>query len=357
MSFTPRLACVGVLVWALAFGGGPARAGDPQRAKQLFQQGSVHFDLGQFDKAIENWQSAYEEKQDPGFLYNIGQAYRLSGDAKKAVFFYKSFLRNAPGDSKRREVEQKVVDLQKQIAETERKLEPTPSPPQSESLFSPTTPTNPTTSTDPPLTVPTGTPPFGPPTSTTATQGVRGGPPKMPLETETAPAPRIDVGVAPGVTFWLTGIAGDARPAFTLALSGGHTFDGNGRVRFRLGAAFTGTFLKETSSRETFLSILVNPGVRIHGTGGIVLGADLGLGILALTGLRSTSALLAQDGLYDISGVQSFLEVRPALSLAYRFSPLLAVSVDPALAYSPKKAHFHAPLVRLELLASLGFRF
>ena len=104
-----------MLVAALLAGAGPARAEDAQKARELFQQGTTYYDLGQFDKAIEAWQAGYREKADPGFLYNIAQAYRVAGDPQKAIFFYKGYLRNSPKAHNRVEVEQKIAALQKQI--------------------------------------------------------------------------------------------------------------------------------------------------------------------------------------------------------------------------------------------------
>src|SRR6185503_18995915 len=63
----------------------PARADDAATARELFTQGNTFFDLGQFDKAIDAWQRGYQLKNDPGFLYNIAQAYRTQGDAQKAI--------------------------------------------------------------------------------------------------------------------------------------------------------------------------------------------------------------------------------------------------------------------------------
>ena len=68
-------------VAALTFAAAPAHAEDAEKARQLFQQGSKYYDLGQFDKAIEAWQQGYDQKPDPGFLYNIAQAYRQKQDA------------------------------------------------------------------------------------------------------------------------------------------------------------------------------------------------------------------------------------------------------------------------------------
>src|SRR6476646_9834353 len=98
-----------------AFGAAPASAQDAEKARQLFQQGSKYYDLGQFDKAIEAWQQGYDQKPDPGFLYNIAQAYRQKQDATQAIFFYKGYLRNSPKAKNRAEVDQKIDALQKQL--------------------------------------------------------------------------------------------------------------------------------------------------------------------------------------------------------------------------------------------------
>ena len=113
---SPALARV-VLVLALALGPARARADDTPRAKELFQQGTTLFNLGEFDKAIDAWQQGYKEKPDPGFLYNIGQAYRLKGDAAKAIFFYRGYLRNSPKAPNRADIEAKIAALQKETSE------------------------------------------------------------------------------------------------------------------------------------------------------------------------------------------------------------------------------------------------
>src|SRR5262245_56095316 len=109
-----HLVQIAVIVLA-AISAAPARAQDAEKARQLFQQGSKYYDLGQFDKAIEAWQQGYDQKPDPGFLYNIAQAYRQKQDATKAIFFYKGYLRNSPKAHNRSEVEQKIAALQKQL--------------------------------------------------------------------------------------------------------------------------------------------------------------------------------------------------------------------------------------------------
>src|SRR3982751_3743039 len=147
-----RIASLSLVVAALiAFAAAPAQAQDAEKARQLFQQGAKYYDLGQFDKAIEAWQQGYDQKPDPGFLYNIAQAYRQKQDAPKAVFFYKGYLRNSPKAHNRAEVEQKIAALQKQAGDTGGATAPPPN----------------TTAPPPGLTAPppphTTTPPPGPP--------------------------------------------------------------------------------------------------------------------------------------------------------------------------------------------------
>jgi hypothetical protein len=84
-------------------------------ARQHFEEGTKLFNLGEFAHAVVEYKLAYKAKGDPVFLYNIAQAYRLSGDLQNAVFFYRSYLRNHPSAANRREVEGRVRNLEQQL--------------------------------------------------------------------------------------------------------------------------------------------------------------------------------------------------------------------------------------------------
>jgi len=73
-------------------------AADPaeERARAEFKRGSTAYDLGRFEEARQAYETAYELKPLPGFLYNIGQCYRQLGNYERAIFFYKRFLSLAP---------------------------------------------------------------------------------------------------------------------------------------------------------------------------------------------------------------------------------------------------------------------
>ncbi|HEY6475687.1 MAG TPA: tetratricopeptide repeat protein, partial [Polyangia bacterium] len=210
-------------------GASAAHADDAQKARDLFTQGNTYFDLGQFDKAIEAWQQGYQLHNDPGFLYNIAQAYRTQGDAQKAIFFYKRYLSNAPKAHNRAEVEQKVEALQKQISMQEQVKElPPPGPFGPGNLGgSSTTPPADATGTQPP---PTNGGPAVTVTGAASTQPpVDSGTPvvatsEIPEPPGTPPPHRVDLRVALGFDAWSSGLQENASPSFALTLAGGYTF-------------------------------------------------------------------------------------------------------------------------------------
>ena len=86
-------------------------------AREHYQKGTTLYELGKFHDAAVEYEEAYKAKSDPALLFNIGQAYRLAGDAKSAVTAYRSFLRKMPDAPNRHEVEAHIGKLQKQLDE------------------------------------------------------------------------------------------------------------------------------------------------------------------------------------------------------------------------------------------------
>lgn len=352
-----RLTTAGLLLAALVVPSAPARAEDAQRAKELFRQGSVYFDLGQYDRAIEVWQKGYEQKQDPGFLYNIAQAHRLSGNANKAILFYKSFLRNSPKAENRAEIEQRITALQSQVAGGDTGQ----SKPQAEGAAAAAAAT-PTSS--PPEAGASAEPPardtlpgrFPPARRTEVVVTSSAAPPQTAASNQF-----FDVGVALGGNVWMSGVQGSSTPSsFSGSLSMGYTFPTQlaGRVRFRLGALGGFTFLNDTSGTASFFSALLDPGVQIRLTNErLFLNADVGVGVLALAGLKADSALLTKDQPLAVSGTQSLFELRPGLAMEYRIRPNLAARVGSSLSYTPRRTYFHGSIVRLDFHAGFGFLF
>jgi len=361
-----RTASLSLVVAAiLAFAATPARAQDAEKARQLFQQGSKYYDLGQFDKAIEAWQQGYDQKPDPGFLYNIAQAYRQKQDAAKAIFFYKGYLRNSPKAHNRAEVDQKIAALQKQLDAGGGGTTPPPNntttPPNNTTTPPPNnTNTNPTvtvTQTEPPPVTPLQPPP---PTFTDA-------PPATVVET---PPPgslagnrRLDLNLAIGPAFWQSVVYGSAAPSFVFSLGAGWTFGSpDSRFRFRMGALFGYTFLgaNEDKSNVGFISVLADPtlDIRLTDSGRMYLDLDLGLGLQMVTGVKLRSKVLDPNApIMGVSGAQGMGEVRGGATFSYRFTPQLAAFTQLAQSTSTKKQYFYSDIKRTEWLFGASVRF
>ena len=356
------LASFGPLAW-------PAYADDAQRAKDLFTEGTRYFDLGQFDKAIDAWQAGYREKPDAVFLYNIAQAYRLGGDLSKAIFFYKGFLRNSPKAHNRTEVEQRIAGLQKQLAEQEAAKAARPPSAPAPNREPPSAPSPASAPPPPAASLPSA--PSASMTAGTTTVDAAAGPagPPSPAPPDVAGPPLIaaaadevvrplDLAVAIGADGWSSGVQAKTNASFAFMLAAGYApgHDPTARVRFRIGASFGYTFLKEAMSRETFLSLLVVPTLLIRANARIGFFGELGVGVLGVSGLQPSSALLDHTLMLKISGTQSLLEIRPALGFQVQLTPGLGIFATTAIDYSPKGTHFYQAINRPELLIGLSLR-
>lgn len=83
----------------------------PPEARRLVARAQVHYDLGEYDRAIAAYREAYRLHPSPGLLYNLGQAYRLAGDCVAATTMYRNYLRLAPHSPYRRLVKQHLSAL------------------------------------------------------------------------------------------------------------------------------------------------------------------------------------------------------------------------------------------------------
>lgn len=93
----PRLATA-LLLAAASAGTAAAQPAPPDpaaeaRAQALYEQGTKHYDIAEYDEAIAAYKEAYKVLPVPLILYNIGQAYRLKGDCSNARTFYRNYLR------------------------------------------------------------------------------------------------------------------------------------------------------------------------------------------------------------------------------------------------------------------------
>jgi hypothetical protein len=96
------------------------------RAKALFKKAELHFSLGEFQKALGLYRDAYQQRQLPGLLFNIGQCHRNMKRCDRALFFYKQYLVRKP-DAANREAVLKLITLcEAQARATEPASRPAP---------------------------------------------------------------------------------------------------------------------------------------------------------------------------------------------------------------------------------------
>lgn len=100
-----------------------------QSAKEHFEKASRLYDVGRYQDAIEEYQKAYLNVEDPVFLFNIAQCYRLSDRPVEAVRFYRNYLRRAPAAPNRADVERRIAEMDKLVQEREKAGATTTEPP------------------------------------------------------------------------------------------------------------------------------------------------------------------------------------------------------------------------------------
>ena len=137
-------------------------------AKTLYEKGLSHYNLGEFDAAIQAFRSSYALSQAPGLLFNIAQAFRLKKDYEQATYFYTTYLRLKPDAPNRADVEDRIKEMQEALEE-QKKLGT--KPPIGTVNPEGTTVTTTTTTTTPTGTTTTGT--ATPITETPTDTGVR----------------------------------------------------------------------------------------------------------------------------------------------------------------------------------------
>jgi tetratricopeptide (TPR) repeat protein len=94
---------------ALVLATTPALADDKAKAKALYDEGLRHYQVAEYAQAIDAWKQSYLMSKKPLLLFNIGQAYRLSGDCKQAMTFYDNYQDAEPNPKNQDELDQAIA--------------------------------------------------------------------------------------------------------------------------------------------------------------------------------------------------------------------------------------------------------
>ncbi len=113
---------IALLALALLSSAAPAAepTDDASQAKAFFEKGMAHFQLEEYDAAIEKWEAGFRIRPVPEFLYNIAQAYRLSRRHDRALSFYQKYLRMSPKAPNRADVEKHIATLKVLVEQNQR---------------------------------------------------------------------------------------------------------------------------------------------------------------------------------------------------------------------------------------------
>ena len=97
-----------------------------EEARQHVAKAKVHYDLGEFKEAADEYIIVYRLRPIPAILFNAAQAYRQGGMYEKAKQFYKSYLRESPDAKNRAAIEESLREMDELLAKERRTKEKPP---------------------------------------------------------------------------------------------------------------------------------------------------------------------------------------------------------------------------------------
>lgn len=107
----PLAAALGAVALALVTAPARAQPAPEERAAILVDEANRHYNLAEYAPAIAAYKEAYKLVPEPLLLWNLAQAYRLSGDCASALTFYRTYVREAPTGELRARADQWIAEL------------------------------------------------------------------------------------------------------------------------------------------------------------------------------------------------------------------------------------------------------
>lgn len=281
------LAVVGCAALVLA---GAARAADAdlEQARQHAAQAKVHYDLGEFEKAAEEYIIVYRIRPLPALLFNIAQSYRQAGQYEKAKQFYQSYLRENPDSQTSASVKKALKEIEElQVKERQAKNGPPTGVKQAPDASLPIKPPAPATSPAGPAVA--NAPSAAPASPAPSPWGAAGTPAQTGKPAETA-KPAVASAVPPTAPKAVPAVAVTAQPITTTSapvaargsshtaawIAGGAAVAllGGGSL-FTLKAASTDKDLQAGNHTRAEADSLISQSNSNHKLGAVLLGAGL----------------------------------------------------------------------------------
>jgi len=70
-----------------------AASAAPKTAREFYQSATSHYNLSEWQSALDDFREAYRLKPDSAFLFNIAQCHRQLGHYREAANFYRAYRR------------------------------------------------------------------------------------------------------------------------------------------------------------------------------------------------------------------------------------------------------------------------
>jgi tetratricopeptide (TPR) repeat protein len=102
---------------------GVAEAQDKKAAEKAFNEAQKAYAAGNYPAAVQGFLQAYQLVPVNPLLFNIGQAYRLSGDPEKALSYYEKYVAFEPNGPQVPEAKDHIQKLREEIETAKRDKE------------------------------------------------------------------------------------------------------------------------------------------------------------------------------------------------------------------------------------------
>jgi tetratricopeptide (TPR) repeat protein len=80
------------------------------RAKALFRKAELHFNIGEFDRALSLYREVYKLEPHPALIYNVAQCYRYLGRWREAIIQYQRYLDQTEEQTHRETVKKLIAE-------------------------------------------------------------------------------------------------------------------------------------------------------------------------------------------------------------------------------------------------------
>jgi tetratricopeptide (TPR) repeat protein len=249
-----------------------------EEARQHAAKAKVHYDLGEFEKAAEEYIIVYRLRPLPALLFNIAQSYRGAGLYEKAKQFYRAYLRENPDSQTKAAVKKALKEIDELLAKERKTRESPPNgireppadvtahalppPPLPPSMATPASPTPGVATTLPPAQTPPSQPLAAPVVSQPA-------PTAAPASALPATATTVATRVEPS----------SSRRTWTYALAGTSAAMLGGGLIFAVKAKNVDNELTSHPHTTTAADDLLSQSKSAHTLSAVLLGAGLAAGI------------------------------------------------------------------------------